>query len=70
MSFVEKNAAEGDVGAASPCVVEKEAAEGDVEAASPCVVEKEAASNVHEGEAALQEEQGSLVGWEEATSAW
>lgn len=50
--------------------VEKNAAEGDVGAASLCVVEKEAASNVHEGEAALQEEQGSLVGWEEATSAW
>jgi hypothetical protein len=55
---------------ASMSFVEKNAAEGDVGAASPCVVEKEAASNVHEGEAALQEEQGSLVGWEEATSAW
>jgi hypothetical protein len=49
--------------------VEKNAAEQDVIAASPCVVETEAASNVHEGEAALQEEQGTFVGWEEATSA-
>ena len=56
MSFVEKHAGERDV-------VEQDVAKQDV-------VETEAASNVHEGEAALQEEQGSLVGREEATSAW
>lgn len=55
MSFVEKNAGELDV-------VGQDVAKQDV-------VETVAASNVHEGEAALQEEQAAFVGWKEATSA-
>ncbi len=56
MSFAKENAAERDV-------VEQYLTKQDV-------VETEAASNVHEGEAALREEQGAFVGSKEATSAW
>jgi hypothetical protein len=55
MSFVEKDAAERDV------VEQNVAKQG--------VVGTGAASGVHQGETAFQEEQGSFVGCEEATSA-